>query len=272
MSIETTEDWNERMSCFACCEMHECISPIAASETAIHNTNHDPVAFDSGTYYIRRLLHYAPGGTLDEFMDENFETSLAVNNFNSITTPVVAAIPTSIDYFGAHTPEESREAGIAYLLSNFSWADPNPRGGSCGATISSTESSSFGNLKAVTVYFARAASSCGWRMANLTFSRFRWRVPINTSNSPDKRYKYYKVTWDIVFFPETGSPVVESTDNTWENSLDSEDLEDAGFYSPYYELTPKDEEGELRVVNVRFSCYHSTRYGTKPNITGEAYP
>lgn len=270
--IETAEDWNERLGQCGCCSVHECTIPDAEEDIAVHRTHHTPVAFDSGTYYLRRLLHYLPGGTLDEFYDQNFETSLEVNPLNSITTPPIAVIPTSIDYFNPHTPEDSRDEGISFLLTNFSWADPNPRGGLCGGSISSS-TGSFGVLKASTIYSSRSASSCGWLMATLRFCRFRWRVPINPTTDPSRRYKHYKVTWDVVFFPSGGgSPVVESADQTWEGNLDSEDLEDAGFYSPYYDLIPREEAGELRVVNVRFSCYHGTIFGMRPQVTGEAYP
>jgi hypothetical protein len=272
MPIETLPDWNSRLLACGCCGLHECVAPLFFLETSNHATSHVS-HFSSGTFYTSRLRSYSAGGSVETFWDVNFETSLKSTPATEIRIPPLTGILTET-YNGDNTPAESRENGIDYLLENFDWEDPNPRPDLCGGTFSSSGPITFSAVVASTVYRDRFPSFCGFLMAQLAFKRWRWQVPLNSVFPTPKRYKYYKITWDVVFFPadEDEDPVVESEDNVWENELDSDDLSDTGFSSPWYELAPPEEEGERRVVNVRYSCYRETPYGSKPQIIGESFP
>jgi hypothetical protein len=75
----------------------------------------------------------------------------------------------------------------------------------------------------------------------------------------------------VVFFPTSGSPVLISANQTWDDWEGPGDPEDADSWkSGWYEIDPPEEPGEVRVVNIRFECYQGP-YGNKPQITGEAY-
>jgi hypothetical protein len=99
-----------------------------------------------------------------------------------------------------------------------------------------------------------------------TKSRFRWIIPDTWPGS------YFKITWDEVFFPDDEStPTVVNANRswTWEGPGDPED-EDT-WKSGWYSLAPPEAPGEVRVVNIRYECYKSAKFGTRPQITGEAY-
>ena len=104
-------------------------------------------------------------------------------------------------------------------------------------------------------------------------SRFKWIIPNTWTGS------YFKITWDVVFFPdgydpedaESPQPEVVAADQTW-TWTGPGDPEDADTWkSGWHELPPPTEPGEVRVVNVRFECYRPTRFGIKPQTTGEGY-
>lgn len=62
-----------------------------------------------------------------------------------------------------------------------------------------------------------------------------------------------------------------SADQTWEwtGPLDPED--ESTYTSPWFSLPAPTENGEGRVVNVRYYCYPSSPYGYKPQTVGEGY-
>jgi hypothetical protein len=100
---------------------------------------------------------------------------------------------------------------------------------------------------------------------SVTKARFRWVIPEAHGGT------YFKITWDVVFFPTSGSPVLISANQTWDDWEGPGDPEDADSWkSGWYEIDPPEEPGEVRVVNIRFECYQGP-YGNKPQITGEAY-
>jgi hypothetical protein len=99
--------------------------------------------------------------------------------------------------------------------------------------------------------------------ATATKSRFRWVIPDTHAGT------YFKITWDVVFFPTTGDPVAVSTDNTWEWTGPGDPEDEDTWKSGWYEIPVPEEPGENRGVNIRFECYAGP-YGHLPQITGEA--
>ena len=85
-------------------------------------------------------------------------------------------------------------------------------------------------------------------------SGFRWDITGHTG-------EWFKITWDVVFFPDVGDPVSVLTDETWEWT-------GGDMLSDWYEIPVPTTPGESRVVNIRYSCYRSP-YGTPVETTGE---
>lgn len=95
-------------------------------------------------------------------------------------------------------------------------------------------------------------------------ARFKWVIPETWTGS------YFKVTWDVAFFPTVGDPVAVSTDNTWEWAGPGDPEDPETWKSGHYIIPIPDEPGENRPVNIRFECYRSPAFGNKPQVTGEA--
>jgi len=96
-------------------------------------------------------------------------------------------------------------------------------------------------------------------------ARFRWVIPDTWPGS------YFKITWDIVTYPtdpEAEPSYVQDLTWTWPGPGDPED-EDS-WKSEWYEIEPPGEPGERKIVNIRFECYKSAKFGVKPQVTGEA--
>lgn len=104
--------------------------------------------------------------------------------------------------------------------------------------------------------------------ATATAARFKLRVP-NTHTGT-----WFLATWDLVFFPADGStPEVVAADQTDEwTGPGTGDQDDPSWEFPggWHEIPLPTEEGETRVVNLRYACYRGP-YGYRPQTTGEGY-
>jgi hypothetical protein len=97
--------------------------------------------------------------------------------------------------------------------------------------------------------------------------RYRWDITAHTG-------AWFKITWDVAFYPADGSPAVQvETDLTWEwtgtaggPTPGTEDDWKSGWY--YFGIPP--EEGELKIVNIRYSHFRSTKIGTPVSVTGDS--
>lgn len=122
----------------------------------------------------------------------------------------------------------------------------------------------------------------------LTKSRYRWEIPAEWTGS------YFKITWDTVFYPDGWDAMIDDPDYTPPDPLPdpappipqipdpdaptpsfvSEDLTyewtGGDRESAWYELDIPTEEGEVKVVNIRYICYRGP-YGSKPQTTGDAW-
>jgi hypothetical protein len=269
--IETLNDWNERLGFCGCCLMHECQPPSVEIEYWNHKTQIFAAASEGATYYTYTIDNFADGGFASKEVDFKYQTSLRRGILTEINTPPFTTFIGTTNS-GAFTEEDSRTEGVAYLIDNFTWEDPNPlEGDGCAATGGTQESTGSWSLNAYT-NFTGVSGGCGYETATIKFARYRWKAAINPASYAIPPYEgtpypYYKITWDVVFFPsatpDEGTTV--STDLVWESG-------GSGEYSEFYEFEPTEEEGESRVVNVRYSCYQGTIYGVKPQATGEAYP
>lgn len=103
----------------------------------------------------------------------------------------------------------------------------------------------------------------------VTLQKFRHRWDITTHEGA-----WFKVTWDVAFYPEGGGAAQPFLlDQTWEWTgpsggppAGSED----SWKSPWFITDAPPEEGEYRIVNIRYSGYRSTKFGTPVKVTGNA--
>lgn len=124
-------------------------------------------------------------------------------------------------------------------------------------------------------------------------TRYRFRVSISHEGN------YYKITWDVVFFPrgwdtlpatpERPKPSFFQEDLTVEwhgpgTPIPNPDYDDDGeitnqaaidaaletWMTPWRDLPVPETEGRLELRNIRYICYNSP-YGTLPQTTGEAW-
>lgn len=100
---------------------------------------------------------------------------------------------------------------------------------------------------------------------------YQWSVPDEWQGS------YFKVTWDVLEEPDgwdDPSPTVfrsfvaEGLTWVWTGPGDTEDPD--SWKSGVYTIEPPTVPGTRRVVNVRFECYKSAKFGVRPQVTGEA--
>lgn len=105
------------------------------------------------------------------------------------------------------------------------------------------------------------------------FSRFRWVIPSEHPGS------YFKITWDVLFFPneydpedpESPQPEIVAANQTWEWTGPGDPEEPETWKSPWIDLVPTAESGVVKVVNVRYECYTSSKFGNRPQTLGEFY-
>jgi len=100
-----------------------------------------------------------------------------------------------------------------------------------------------------------------------TSSRYRFRVPSSHLGS------YFKITWDLLSEPDDGDPTLESEDMTveWVGPGNPEDPDDDSWLTDWNEIPMLTDPGEKRVVNIRYQSYKSSKFGNKPQVTGEAF-
>lgn len=117
---------------------------------------------------------------------------------------------------------------------------------------------------------------------SLVQPRFRDVIPQDWGADFAAPGSYFKISWDLVFFPEghdpedpespqpekVGGPDSPSETWTWVGPGDPED--DDSWKGPWYVIDSPTEPGEVRRVNKRFECYNSTKFGNRPQVTGEA--
>ena len=83
--------------------------------------------------------------------------------------------------------------------------------------------------------------------------------------------EWFQATWDVVFFPLTGDPVVVETDVTreWTGTGTGEQSDPSWKLGTPYVMEAPDEFGETRMVNFRYRCFRAL--GELVQVDGEAY-
>lgn len=239
--LETLDDWNAILSNGYCCTMPECPIPSRECEQINGFTYINYVIDVSGTLYKKARYDYADGGftqqevLLDHWVTLGGDTIVEQDIINTDGDPKTGAI----------TPTYSNIVDVA-------------------ASIASGFSAMDAALDWDTMTLAGTGCSAGAAEQARTYCRFKWTIPDTFEGT------YFKITWDVVTFPDTGDPVAVSTDNTWEWTGPGDPEDEDSWKSGWYDIAVPGEPGETRVVNIRFECYTGP-YGHMPQVTGEAY-
>jgi hypothetical protein len=96
--------------------------------------------------------------------------------------------------------------------------------------------------------------------------RVRIRIPTTHTGS------YFKITYDIAEFPGDGEPSFFSQDNVieWTGPGTGDQDDPSWIAGDWIEIDPPEVPGERRIVNIRYTCYAGTKFGSKPQVMGEA--
>jgi hypothetical protein len=253
-------------------------------------------------------LDYIPGGS--QYVLSYEESILRSPHPTENCWYIDTKTATSYDWdFGPYPPvlegtEITESESIAYLLTSGNWwvGIGGPPPGSTdteqylnGVTVSEWYSNmaaiiipllDFSDEACITNYNEGINSNLSinpeslilWRFPAIfvTKSRFRWVIPDtwtdqNTGLPVTFPGSYFKITWDIATYPtDPDAEISYIQDLTWEWTGPGDPEDEDSWKSGWYEIDPPGEPGERKIVNVRYECYRSSRFGGKPQITGDA--
>jgi hypothetical protein len=303
--IETLDDWNVRLGYCGCCEMPACPSP-----TIIHNKKPETFSGSCGfniwdeSFAIAGLPGCSDwrstGGSLVVHITTDDGADVTETFTKSRPTPGecdLVRTGTSINVFG-ELISETYAAGVFTRVYDYKIGGTSIREYTVTRTYTPfrTEADNLAEMKADSDLQITAASwGSGGTGARRSYSafpvtssnaacmvnpylpsavqitpyRFRFQIPITHLGT------YFKITYDIAEFPTDpltpDSFVSEDNVIEWTGPGDPEDAEAASWLTDWIELAPPDEPGERRVVNIRYTCYQGTKYGVKPQTTGESF-
>jgi hypothetical protein len=101
--------------------------------------------------------------------------------------------------------------------------------------------------------------------------RFRISNFLSFTSTPFKGSKL-TITYDIAEFPDDGDPSFFSQDNVIEwIGPGVGDQFDPSWITDSIQIDPPEVPGQRRVVNIRWTSYTGTKFGSKPRVMGEAF-
>jgi len=287
--IETLTDWNTRLGYCSCCPMPECPQPLLSCEAKYGSIDRndllDEITYDvSGDYYdgdpheYRSFRPaYTGGVSLDEITTIYLKNTwiyeeLLNQDPHDLIVDCAGIVKTYTQYFGHGvglsvrqtltlsepiTKEELEDKALAKMDAE-EWTTL-----SCSAVKVSNWPVYPPDWEACEPY-ERGITTFG---ANAGFRkiRFRFRIPHTHTGS-----KYY-ISYDIAEFPEEGDPSFFSEDNVIEwTGPGTGASSDPSWLTDWFEIDPPEVPGERRIVNIRYTCYAGTKFGSKPQVMGEA--
>ena len=257
MKIETLDDWN-LADC--CCPMPACPTPDKECESIDGRGEVGYVIYNTSTktYYGTKRTDYADGGFTQQKSTSNHWTWLGDQWIEPPVTESTDGEPKTgtkeTTYTDIVDVEASRAASYAAMADGLDWENMT-KGASCQSSRS--EPSPYGWFQAIHL--------------NATFVRFRWVIPDTFAG------KHFKITWDVVEEPDgwdDADPTVSRSffarDQTWEWTGPGNSSDPDSWKSDWYEIPAPSVPGSRRVVNLRYECYRSTKFGTKPQVDGDA--
>lgn len=248
------QDWGAVLvSGCGCCEMPACPIPLRENQS-LYGSSRVAFALRTGSspnydYWRTRRFEYSDGGQMERHAPAThwtvlggvwIEDAILTDNYFPPYTGEITTV-----WEDAITPDDSRADGFAAIMAYpLDW-DAMTQGSQTYA--SRTDIHPLG-IPATTL--------------NVYFHRFRWVIPSDFEGS------YFKITWDIVEFPSDGDPVAVLTNQTWEWTGPGDPEDPDSWKSPWWVTEPPAQEGQRRIVNIRYECYRGP-YGSLPDVLGE---
>lgn len=176
---------------------------------------------------------------------------------------VVTTWPEAIDIEAWEAIARPEAAAFDPSAKNECYGDP------VNGTLGSYENT-YGGISSMSSTGTATLSGDGTRpRVPFVVSRFKLAPPLDFEGN------YYKVTYDTVFIPidssvdpsfveqDLVSELVRGEGQTWQDAIDA---------SPWLWAAAPSTPGSIRIRNVRYSCWQTSRYGdAKPQVTGEAF-
>lgn len=267
MQIDTHDEY-EAVS--ACCDCSPGSIPFPAPARQIQALEADAVVFavvrSSGIYYRRRTINYGDGGSHVTLASRGWQAYISRVGLGGGALQVD---PVSLQYIetppltgGADPPvydlpitdfDAERDSAMAAIIAEPTtyWDSFTPK-----------TSPSF-----VTRTHSPANGGSPDYILTVDLVRFKWDITHHVGG-------WYKVTWDFAFYPTAGGPAVPmAVDQTWEWTgapggppPGSED----SWKSDWIYFPHPTAEGQVKIVNIRFSAFRSTKLGELVNVTGDA--
>lgn len=120
---------------------------------------------------------------------------------------------------------------------------------------------------AISIYEADEPVDNGSAGLTLTKARYRWQIPATHLGS------YFKITWQILTTPTDCEPTLgDDITQVWTGPGDPESPDGDSWLTEWNDLDPPSVPGSTKIVNIRFECYTSAKFGHRPQVTGEAFP
>lgn len=258
MSIETTEDWNDRMSCLGCCSMPTlAVSITGQAIPAIAYVNGYFNTSDS-TFYLTYRTEYTGGGFRQEDWSPEFYGSVGTGG---------GALSVIFSNGYIVTLGDPRTGNLSVVLSNVN--DPTAALTAGRSAISAAvDWDVLGKIAGSQSSLSESGAGGGFHYQIFRYYRFRFKMPLDSGN-------YGLFTYDIIEEPEVGAPFVLLEDQTIEWTGPGADLGDnnhPSWFTDYIYIEPPTVIGRRYVANCRFTPFTSTRYGLKPQVFGTAFP
>lgn len=297
MQIETLEDLNAVLSACGCCPLPDFVAPLIDGQhfyLVQYPCYEKSVLYNGGIYYYKKfenslvIDHTTITGVLQNYT--SLDTSGKTWNVATLTCDT--DVPTSQSSgsvscpFGT-TSNVDTEIGVPpadFIKRNVQTRGPDGPVHSYVATRElsykqgydwpddlRTEADDVVAEKVANEEFDvgsfRSDYTWGLSAVVLRTARFRWDITNHIG-------AWFKVTWDVAFYPEDGGAAQPFLlDQTWEWTgpsggppAGSED----NWKSPFFVVYAPPEKGEYKIVNIRYSGYRSTKFGTPVKVTGNA--
>jgi hypothetical protein len=266
--IETQDAWNARLRYCECCLMPVCPEPLTIGESIQAKYGANAIGFEDGVFYGKITVDYWWTDSEGTFHPEDPFTG-EVRNWNLLSGPCGETDVDSLERDGVEMPpadgiiggnsesydleqpfvsENYMEAIMDHFNTNYNFVSVV-----CGFSDSKIARFSGPMSPSIEADFIRKV-------------RIRFRIPTTHTGS------YFKITYDIAEFPEDGDPSFISQDNVieWTGPGTGGQSDPSWLAGDWVEIEPPEDPGERRIVNIRYTCYAGTKFGVRPQVTGES--
>jgi hypothetical protein len=273
--IETVEDWNHELESCGCCPMPVCPTPLRECEHLYGIVDIEARRQVGSIWYGEFRWDYSSGGYIRFYVTQHFSASWFMGGFTYVAVDVAEylneEVPPNFGFLGETLLDPIDKAaagadGLAALAAAKDWGSDGVLRGEGRCAFGATRQSNDPDL----------LEGAFNTLEIIVYHRFRWTIPDDFAGS------YFKITWDVIEEPEgwdDDDPTVFRTfaaeDVTWEWEGPGDPEDPDSWKSEWYEIDPPPApifgKGFTRkIVNIRYECYRSTRFGSKPQIIGDA--